>query len=103
MISAIILAFSVLATATAQLFYKLFFVRGRQWATLTVSLTLFALAQVGFLVALTTIEVGVVYMSFGASQAVVLVLSHHVLRERLTRDHVIAVLLIAGGLVLYAG
>ena len=68
-----------------------------------VALALFGLAQIGFFVALTQLEVGVVYMSTGVIQLLVLVLSRSVLREHVTRDHLIAVALIMGGLIVYAG
>jgi len=103
MIGTGILAIALIATATAQLLYKLFFTRGRRWATLAAALTLFGVAQVGFLASLTMMDVGVVYMSLGAVQAMVLAMSHFVIRESVTRDHVIAAVLIAGGLILYAG
>jgi multidrug transporter EmrE-like cation transporter len=64
---------------------------------------LFGTAQIGFFAALTQLEVGVVYMSTGVVQIMVLTLSRSVLREHVTRDHVIAVILIVGGLVVYAG
>ena len=90
------------ATALAQVSYKAYFSRSRRLALLATALGLFVVAQLGFLVALTDLEVGVVYMSMGLVQVMVLVLSYTVLRERITPDHIVAVALIVGGLILYA-
>ena len=103
MIGAGILALALATTATAQVCYKLYFVGGKRPAVLAAALALFAIAQVVFFISLTRLDVGVVYMSTGFIQVLVLALSKFVLRERVTRDHVFAVALIAGGLILYAG
>ncbi len=98
----LVLAGALTATALAQVSYKAYFSRSRRLALLATALGLFVVAQLGFLVALTDLEVGVVYMSMGLVQVMVLVLSYTVLRERITPDHIVAVALIVGGLVLYA-
>lgn len=96
------LAVALVCTAVAQLSYKLYFAAGRKLSVLVRALVLFGLAQIGFFVALTQLDIGVVYMSTGAVHVVVLALSRIVLREQVTKDHVIAIALIAGGLIVYA-
>ncbi len=98
----LVLVGALTATALAQVSYKAYFSRSRRPALLATALGLFVVAQLGFLVALTDLEVGVVYMSMGLVQVMVLVLAYTVLRERITPDHIVAVALIVGGLILYA-
>ncbi len=98
----LVLVGALVATALAQVSYKAFFSSGRRVALLATAMGLFVVAQGGFLFALTEIDVGVVYMSMGLVQVMVLVLSYAVLRERITRHHIVAVAAIIGGLVLYA-
>ena len=102
MIGAAILSVALASTAFAQLSYKLYFVRGRSIRTLATALSLFVLAQVGFFFALTRLEVGVVYMSTGLVHMLVMALSRFVLRENVSRDHLLAVAMIATGLLIYA-
>jgi drug/metabolite transporter (DMT)-like permease len=97
-----ILAGALICTALAQLTYKMYFVRGRHLGRMMGALTLFGLAQIGFFAALTQLEIGVVYMSMGTVQLMVLGLSRYVLRENVGWNHMIAVLMIAGGLIFYA-
>ncbi len=103
MIGTSILTVALICTALAQLTYKMYFERGRHLDRLMGALTLFGLAQIGFFAALTQLEIGVVYMSMGAVQLMVLGLSRYVLHENVSRNHMIAVLMIVGGLILYAG
>lgn len=98
-----LLAAALVSTAFAQFSYKLYFVRDRQRSILFRAIALFALAQLGFFFALTQLEIGIVYMSTGVIQLLVLALSRFALRENVTGNHFFAVLLIIGGLVLYAG
>lgn len=102
MIGLSFLAVALLCTALAQLTYKVYFVQGRKLGHLIGALALFGLAQIGFFAALTQLEIGVVYMSMSTVHLMVLGLSKYVLRENVSWDHLIAVLMIAGGLVFYA-
>jgi len=99
----LLLAAALLCTAFAQFSYKLYYVRNRQRSVLLRALTLFALAQLGFFFALTRLDIGVVYMSTGMIQILMLALSRFALGENVTGNHLVAVLLIIGGLALYAG
>ena len=95
-------AVALTSTAFAQLSYKLYFLRGRRFRILATALSLFVLAQVGFFLALTKLDFGAVYMATGLIHILVIALSRFVLHERVTRDHLVAVALITGGLILYA-
>jgi multidrug transporter EmrE-like cation transporter len=97
----LVLAVALVATALAQVTYKAYFRNRRIWI-LGSALTLFVVAQLSFLLSLTTLEIGIVYMSMGAVHVMVLVLSGVVLQERISRDHVVAVAAIVSGLILYA-
>lgn len=99
--SAAILALALAATAAAQVAYKAFFLRRRR-ILFIVAMGLFAVAQICFFLALRELPVGVVYMSTGLTQALVLALSHYVLKEQITQTHIYGVGVIAAGLVLYA-
>ena len=102
MTGTLILAVALVCTALAQVTYKMYFSRGRHFGRLVGALALFGLAQIGFFLALTRLDIGVVYMSMGAVHLMVLALSRFVLREEVGWNHMIAVMLIAGGLIFYA-
>jgi drug/metabolite transporter (DMT)-like permease len=100
-IAPLALGAALVCTAVGQVAYKRYFAL-RQGPLLAAAFATFAVAQLGFFVALKGLEVGVVYMSMGLAQVLVLALSHYVLGETVTRRHLVAVGLIVGGLVLYA-
>ena len=97
------LAVGLTGTAVAHVTYKTFVARGRRIALFLIAMGLFGLAQAGFFVALTGLEVGVVYMSTAITHALVLALSRFVLGEEIGRHHLVAIGLVTIGLVLYAG
>lgn len=99
---ALVLGLALLSTAVAQVSYKTYVAVHRETGVLFLALGLFGLAQIGFFVSLTTLDVGLVYMSTGLIHVMVLILSKFVLKESVTIDHWIAVALITLGLVLYA-
>lgn len=100
--TALVLGLALLSTAVAQVSYKTYVAVRRETGVLFLALGLFGLAQIGFFVSLTTLDVGRVYMSTGLIHVMVLILSRFVLKESITIDHWIAVALITLGLVLYA-
>lgn len=102
MISAGILGVAVASAAFAQVSYKLFFLRDKRRALLLQAFGLFATAQIAFFLALTQLEIGVVYMATGLIHVLILGLSRFVLDEHITSDHLIAVGAIVLGLVVYA-
>ncbi len=95
------IAATVVATAMGQVVYKLFFVR-RQIRFLAFTGITFLVAQGCCYVALRDLEIGVVYMSTALTHLVIIWASHHVFREKITRDHVLALSLIVCGVVVYA-
>lgn len=95
------LAIGLLAASFGQVSFKLWATRGSR-THLVLALGLFLVGQLGFFAALTQLEIGVVYMTTALSQILVLALARGLVSERLTRDHAIAVGLIAVGVVLYA-
>ena len=92
---------ALLATAHGQLMYKLYF-RSKRVYHLGLSVGLFLAAPICAYFALRTLNIGTVYMSTSITQVMVMALSHFVLRERLTIDHFIAIVLIVSGVCLYA-
>jgi drug/metabolite transporter (DMT)-like permease len=102
LIGGLYLLVALVGTAVAQVSYKLYVWRSRKLPHLIQALILFALAQVGFFLALTELEVGLVYMSTGLTHLMVMLLSGQVLKERITAHHWAAASLIAVGLVVYA-
>jgi len=92
---------ALIATAVAQLAYKLTFTTGRR-AWLAVALPLFLAATGSAYLALKGLSIGMVYMSTAVSQLLVAGLARVVLKETLTRDHGIALGLIVLGVALYA-
>ena len=101
--SAVALAVGLTGTAVAHVTYKTFVARGRRLVLLLAAMGLFGLAQLGFFVALTGLDVGIVYMSTAFTHALVLALSKFVLGEEVGRHHLVAIALVTIGLVLYAG
>ena len=96
------LAAVLVATASGQLLYKLYFVRERDVRCVVAAIGLFLAAPVCSYLALHGgLTLGMVYMSTALTHLMVGGMSRAVLREPLTRHHAAALVLIAGGLVLY--
>lgn len=93
---------ALLSTAFAQLAYKLHFVRaaGRVW--LVTAVVLFVGASGFAYLALTSLTIGMVYMSTALTHLLVVGLSRWVLKEPLSADHGVALALIVTGIVVYA-
>lgn len=96
----IALGTSFTTTACGQITYKLFSTT-RRTVFLGTALGLFIMAQLANYIALHRLSIGTVYIGTGITHILILVLSRAVLKEKLTRDHLIAVLLIVSGLVLF--
>lgn len=99
-ISALIMV--LVGTSLGQLNYKLFFVRNKNWTNLILAMAFFCTVPFCAYFALKQLTVGLVYMSTALTQLIVLGLSHYVLKEKLTRNHAVALVLIISGIVLYA-
>jgi drug/metabolite transporter (DMT)-like permease len=101
MISVTSLVAALVLFSGGQIAFKLYFER-KQLLLLLGACGTFVVAQIGFFLALRELSVGIVSMSMGLAQVLVLAMSHYVLRETVTRHHLIAVGLIVSGLGLYA-
>lgn len=100
-LSWIALVAALVLTAVGQMTFKLYFT-DRKFSTLVAAVLLFISVPVCSYLALRNLGIGLVYMSTAATQILVLLLARVVLKEQLTRDHLIAVVLITAGVVLYA-
>ena len=96
----IILVMAVTAVAVAQVAFKTA-VAPRRPLRLAATMALFALAQLGFFVALRSLEVGLVYMATGITHVLVLLLSWRWLGESIGTRHVVAGTLIVSGVIIY--
>jgi drug/metabolite transporter (DMT)-like permease len=96
----IALGTSFTTTACGQTAYKLFSTTHRR-LFLGLALGLFIAAQLANYIALHRLSIGTVYIGTGITHVLVLGLSRLVLGEKLTRDHIIAVIMIVSGLALY--
>jgi drug/metabolite transporter (DMT)-like permease len=92
---------ALLATALAQVAFKLRFTTERR-AWLAAAILLFLCATGGSYLALQGLSIGMVYMSTALTQVLVAGLSRWVLREPLTADHGVGLVLIVAGIVVYA-
>ncbi len=98
------LALSLVATAAGQVLYKGFFAaagKPRRWLWIAGAIACFLAAPVGSYLALLKLRIGMVYMSAALTHIMVVGASRALLREPLTRHHVIALVLIVSGVVLY--
>jgi multidrug transporter EmrE-like cation transporter len=92
---------ALVLTAFGQMSFKLFFIT-RRYAALLTALVLFALAPVCSYFALRQLGIGTVYISTAVTQILVLGLSRLILKEQLTFDHLVAMVLITTGVVIFA-
>lgn len=95
------LAGALTATAFGQLTYKLYFRTGKA-GCVAAAILFFLLVPVCSYVALRAIPIGIFYMSTAMTHLLVMALSRVVLKEKLTTDHAVAMVLIISGVVLYA-
>ena len=92
---------AIMATASAQIFYKLVF-RYNKSRLLLLSILFFFAASVFTYLALGALNIGLVYMSMAVTQLLIVALSYFVLGERLTMSHGFGMVLIISGLFIYA-
>jgi|CXWL01.1.fsa_nt_gi drug/metabolite transporter (DMT)-like permease len=95
------LSISYIVTAFGQVVYKLFAHTKNRWHFLW-AITFFIVAPFTSYIALKKIEVGMVFIGAAISQVLIMVMSHYVLKEKITKDHIISTVLILLGLFLYA-
>ncbi len=95
------LSISYVVTAFGQVLYKLFAHTKDKWHFLW-AVAFFIVAPFTSYIALKKIEVGMVFIGAATSQVLIMVLSHYILKEKITKDHIISTILILLGLFLYA-
>lgn len=91
----------VFSTALGQLLYKLYFLN-RSIFKLGLAIVFFVTASLCAFLALRSIDIGMVYMSTAFTQILIVTLSHYFLKEKLTPEHRIAMILIVSGVIIYA-
>lgn len=92
------LSVSYIVTAGGQVTYKLFALT-KNWWHLFLSIALFIVAPFTTYIALKKFAVGTVFIGAASSQVLIMVMSHYILKERITRDHLISMVLILLGLL----
>lgn len=97
----IALSISYIFTAFGQVVYKLFAHTKNKWHFLF-AVAFFVVAPFTSYVALKRIEVGMVFIGAATSQILIMIMSHYVLKEKITKDHIVSTILILLGLFLYA-
>jgi len=100
-VSWVALGTSFMTTAWGQVTYKLFS-QTRRLLFFALAMGLFITAQASNYVALRNLPIGTVYIGTGVTHILVLLLSARVLKERITRDHVVAIVLIVSGLFFFS-
>lgn len=95
------LACTIIFTALGQLSFKIYFTRKKIYFILGMCI-LFMLAQISGYIALRKIELGIVYMSSSLTHICIYILSYFFLNEKITKNHVIALILIITGVIMYA-
>lgn len=96
----IALGVALTTTALGQVVLKIFAKTNRR-LHFFVAIAFFVLAPCSSYFALRGLGIGTVYMSTSITQVMVLLLAWRLLQEQVTRDHLIAMALIIGGLILY--
>ena len=100
-ISWISLVITILSTSSGQLTYKIFSQERKIWLFL-VAIFCFGLAQLANYLALRSIAIGVTYMMMASNYVLILLASVLVLKEKINRTKIIAVLFIISGILLYS-
>ena len=100
LISWVSLVISIFSITVGQISYKLFS-RNKKWGLLLVAIAGFVLAQIANYLALRSIDVGITYMFMGSNQILILLASVFLLKEKISRTQIFAILLIVLGILLY--
>lgn len=94
------LAVAIIATASAQVLYRLFFLK-REKIYLAAAIALFCLAPAMNYLALKNWTLGTVYMATGLTYVLVMMLAKWLLGETIGPRKAQAMLLIVGGVVIF--
>jgi len=100
MFSVICLTIALIGTAIGQLFFKMHYQHTGK-IFLFSALGTFAMVPVFSYLALLNLSLAVVYMSTALTSVLVLVLSHFFLNERITKQHMMAMVFIVFGVLLF--
>lgn len=92
---------TVLSTSSGQLLYKLFSLK-KKLKLFFLAIFFFGFAQLSNYFALRSIPIGVTYMMMGSNYIIILFVSALILKERISRTQVYAVLLIVFGILMYS-
>lgn len=95
------LTISYIVTACGQVLYKLFSYTKNKWHFFW-AIAFFIIAPFTSYIALKKIEVGMVFIGAATSQVLIMIMSHYILKEKITKDHIISTVLILLGLFAYA-
>lgn len=95
------LSISYIVTAIGQVTYKLFSLK-KNWSYLFWSIAFFVIAPFTSYVALKKIPVGTVFIGAATSQVLIIVMSYYILKEKITRDHLISMAFILLGLFCFS-
>jgi drug/metabolite transporter (DMT)-like permease len=95
------LTISYVVTACGQVIYKLFAHTKNKWHFIW-SIAFFIIAPFTSYIALKKIAVGMVFIGAATSQVLIMIMSHYILKEKITKDHLISMALILLGLMAYA-
>ena len=93
---------ALVGTALGQLNFKLFFVKNKCWQNMIFAIVFFCAVPFCAYFALRQLTIGLVYMCTAATQLMVLCLSHYILKEKLTKNHTVSLILIIAGILIYA-
>jgi multidrug transporter EmrE-like cation transporter len=97
----ITLSISYIVTAFGQVILKLYAYTKNKWHFIW-AIVFFAVAPFTTYVALKKIPVGMVYVGAAVSQVMIIIMSKNILKEKITKDHVISMAFILLGLLGYA-
>jgi len=95
------LSITYVVTAFGQVILKLFAKTNNKWH-LFWALAFFIIAPFTSYIALKKIGVGMVFIGVAVSQVLIVIMSHYILKEKISKDHVISMIFILVGLFAYA-
>jgi multidrug transporter EmrE-like cation transporter len=95
------LSISYIVTAVGQVTYKLFSLK-KNWSYLFWSIVFFVIAPFTSYIALKKIPVGTVFIGAAIIQVLIIIMSYYILKEKITRDHLISMAFILLGLFCFS-
>ena len=92
---------TILGTSSGQILYKLFSLK-KEFSLFFLAIFFFGFAQLTNYFALRSIPIGITYMMMGSNYIIILFASALILKEKISRMQIYAVLLIVAGILLYS-